>query len=300
MVSKTLLNAVIEIAERLMDLYPMFPKEEKRRLGAQEARLIVEEICEISSIKVRLLGKEKCTQAQWERMQQVVCERIERKQPLSRIFGKKFFWKSNFYLNKWTLDPRPETEGIIELALSFFDCNNFPRKIIDFGTGSGCLILSLLQEFPQAVGLGIDCEPRVFEVARKSAKDLGLEKRIKWKSGWWGKGIQGKFDCMVSNPPYICESELKILPEEVSKWDPIRALDGGENGIEAYKALIPFFAQNLTTQGVGIVEIGAEQAEKISCFASSYFSCVKIYKDLSGRDRYIRVSFEKYKKANKS
>ncbi len=210
-------------------------------------------------------------------------------EPLSRIRGTRAFWKDTFFLSKATLDPRPETEGLIELALQFFEKRPPPQKIIDLGTGTGCLLLSLLKEFPNAQGTGIDLSPEALKTAYKNAVFLKEDSRCVWEKSCWLERVQGKFELVVSNPPYIASEDLKTLAPEVRLFDPALALDGGKDGLDAYRDLIPQVNRHLATEGVFLLEIGRGQEKDLESILNPFFKKVTFSKDLGQIIRYIQA-----------
>lgn len=207
-------------------------------------------------------------------------------QPISRLSGMRFFWKHDFMLNKCTLDPRIESEGIITTVLR----KKSIRNILDLGTGSGCLLISLLAEYNEAVGTGVDVEINALNIAKENAKRIGVSNRSKWVQSHWFSNVNEVFDCIVSNPPYVATSDY--LGPEVRLWDPPLALDGGVDGLECYKSFIPSLADYLAPNGIIVLEIGETQGVSVKALlAKAGFYFIEIIKDLFGRDRYILASF---------
>lgn len=229
---------------------------------------------------------------QLEKIEAVFQRRLQR-EPLSRILGVRGFWKEVFFLSPFTLDPRPETEGVIEWALSFFSQKPPPQKIIDLGTGTGCLLLSLLQEFPTAWGVGVDCQEGAILTAQKNAAHLQLTARSSFVVGdWMSMLLKGaSFDLIVSNPPYISSKKIPFLEREVKDHDPLIALDGGEDGLTCYRHIIPQASQHLSPMGCLILEIGEDQGQRICDVSQSFFSKNQVYTDLNGKERYIVQTF---------
>jgi len=204
--------------------------------------------------------------------------------PVSRLLGYRRFYDHKFYLNEATLDPRWETKGIVSLVLA----HGSPHKILDLGTGSGCLLISLLHELPQAVGLGVDISARALDMARENAERIGVDHRAQWIQSHWCDKVVDKFDCIVANPPYI-ESGCS-LPSEVTLWDPPQALYGGETGTQAYEELIPHLPRILEKGGGVFLEIGHTQAHVVcQLLARAGFKNISLSQDSAGKDRYIRA-----------
>lgn len=218
-----------------------------------------------------------------------ILQRRLRREPLSRILGVRGFWKEIFFLSPFTLDPRPETEGLVEHALSFFSHKPSPGKILDLGTGTGCLLLSLLAEFPTAWGLGIDIQEGAIATAQKNTTHLNLSERALFLVGNWMDMISEEFffDLIVSNPPYIPTPDLSCLPDEVKNYDPRLALDGGRHGLACYRHLISQTAHHLSPGGCLMLEIGENQSQQIYGLAQPFFQSIQIHLDLRGQERYI-------------
>jgi release factor glutamine methyltransferase len=198
-------------------------------------------------------------QATYEDLVQRRCER----QPVSHLIGKREFWNLTFKVTPDTLDPRPDSETLIEALLSRFPDREAPLKILDLGTGTGCLLLTLLSEYPAATGTGVDISPPALEVARENALNLGLENRADWLRSCWGNDVEGSFDIVISNPPYIPTHTIATLAPEVARWEPRLALDGGEDGMACYRAIAAQLPRLLAPKGYAAFEIGIGQAREL-------------------------------------
>lgn len=211
-------------------------------------------------------------------------------EPLSRICGRREFWSLDLEISPDVLDPRPETETIVEAAISeMAGRREAPLRVLDLGVGSGALLCALLTEFPRAIGLGVDLSERAAAVARANLEALGLADRATISKGDWGGGLADPFDLIVSNPPYIRSDEIAGLEREVRDHDPRLALDGGSDGLQAYRALAPQLARLLEpAEGLFFLEFGEGQAEEVCAImrtAGLYVSGVVA--DLSGRARVV-------------
>jgi release factor glutamine methyltransferase len=185
-------------------------------------------------------------------------------EPLSRILGHREFWGLEFSLSPDTLDPRPETETVVEAVLRRFPDRKAPFSFLDLGTGTGCILLALLTEFPAATGFGLDLALGAGLTARHNAAALGLAARAHFLVGDWGTAVSGKFDVIVSNPPYIDRAALADLPREVILYDPWLALDGGLDGLCAYRSLVADLPRLLKLEGVFACEVGSGQASAVA------------------------------------
>jgi release factor glutamine methyltransferase len=186
-------------------------------------------------------------------------------EPVARILGVKEFWGLNLRLSPATLVPRPDTETVVEFALEA--CRNQagrPQRIADIGTGSGAILLALLSEFPEATGVGTDISLEALRTARDNAVHLGLAPRASFVVCNYAAALSGRFDLIVSNPPYIRSADIAGLEREVREYDPARALDGGSDGLDAYRAIAPEAARLLAPGGTLIVEAGYGQSGPIA------------------------------------
>ena len=205
-------------------------------------------------------------------------------QPISQIIGERYFWKNKFFINSDVLDPRPDTETLIEHTLSFGSFFN----ILDLGTGSGCIILSLLDEYNAAMGIGVDKSKKALNVAQKNAELLNLNDRVKFQLGNWCDGLDNKFDLIVSNPPYISEKEILGLSNDVINWEPRIYLTPEGDGLGAYKNIINGVKNILIPNGRIIFEIGHAQGNEVSnLLKSNNFKEINIVKDINNKDRVI-------------
>lgn len=217
---------------------------------------------------------------------EILMQRRLKHEPVSRILGKRAFWKSEFKITQDTLDPRPDSETLIVLAAHHVQD---AKRILDLGTGTGCLLLSLLQEWPQASGVGVDVNPGAVLVARENAEALNLSTRASFVAASWEDYKTGEeFDVIISNPPYIGESERGDLAPEVALYDPAEALFAGEDGLSAYRSLVKTVPGLLKKGGWFFVEIGYNQANSVkSILAEGGFDVIEIRRDLAGNDRVI-------------
>lgn len=184
-------------------------------------------------------------------------------EPVARIVGTKEFWGLPLRLADTTLVPRPDTETVVEAALDALRDGPPPRRIVDIGTGSGALLLALLSEWPTAWGVGIDIDEATLRVAADNARQLGFGPRAAFVRGDYLAALDGRFDLIVTNPPYIPSAEIDTLDIEVRAHDPRRALDGGADGLDAYRSLIPQAAARLAEGGLLLLEIGLGQSEAV-------------------------------------
>jgi release factor glutamine methyltransferase len=217
-----------------------------------------------------------------------IARRVMAREPLSRVLGRREFWGLDFALSPDTLDPRPESETLVEAVLARLTDRERAYRFLDLGTGSGCLLLALLSEFPRACGVGIDIAFGAAAAARENAERFGLPERACFIVGDWGGALAGGFDAVVANPPYVATAELGGLPPEVRDHDPRRALDGGADGLAAYRAIARELPRLLVPGGLFIAEIGAGQAEMAArIVAAAGLGVEDIAADLAGIPRAL-------------
>ena len=212
-------------------------------------------------------------------------------EPLSRIVGKREFWGLSFAITPHVLDPRPETETIVEAALSILrDRREDQLHVLDLGVGSGALLCALLTEFGAARGVGVDISVDAADVAQGNLDACGLCERAEIRIGDWTSGLEGQFDLIVSNPPYIPTAHLPRLPREVRNFDPWLALDGGFDGLAAYRRIMPRSRSLLAPGGWLLAELGANQAAGVNAIANHCgFTDDTTYQDLAGADRIVAI-----------
>ena len=219
---------------------------------------------------------------------QAFIARRRNREPVSQILGQWEFWSLPFFVTSATLTPRPDTETLVQVALDLLPDRGAPLRLLDLGTGSGCLLLALLHELPAARGLGIDRSPEALAVARRNAAALGLAGRAQFALGNWAEGLSGGFDLIVSNPPYIPQDEIPGLMPEVSRHEPLMALDGGRDGLDCYRQLAPQIAALLAPGGLALLEVGQGQAEPAAAIlAAAGLEPVGVRADLGGRKRCV-------------
>jgi release factor glutamine methyltransferase len=227
-----------------------------------DARVLIGHVLGIEPIQVfsrpeRVLGADEAASLE------AAALRRERREPMAHITGRREFWSLTFEVTADTLDPRADSETVVEAVLETVADRTRPLRLLDFGTGTGCLLLSLLSELPNATGLGIDRSEAALEVARRNAQSLGMAQRTEFRRGDWGRGLDGLFDVIVSNPPYIPDEDVAGLAPEVAAFEPRGALAGGPDGLDCYRTLIPDAARLLRPGGLLALEVGLGQAAPV-------------------------------------
>ena len=241
----------------------------RRRLAAQfhdagiesaelDARLLVGAALELDLTGLITSASRTMTDAEAARIESLATRRLGG-EPVARILGQKEFWGLPLKLSTETLVPRPDTETVVELALEIARESARPVRIADLGTGTGAILLALLHELPDARGVGTDISLGALTTAKRNANDLGLAARAGFVACNYAAALAGQFDLIISNPPYIASADIACLAVEVRDHDPVLALDGGADGLDAFRALIPQAAALLAVGGALVVEGGQGQ-----------------------------------------
>lgn len=226
---------------------------------------------------------------------QTYVDRRQLREPVSRILGVRDFYGRSFAVSSATLDPRPDSETVIATALEIAreeDWMSQPLRILDVGTGSGCLLLTLLCELPQATGLGTDISEAALTTAAHNARRLGLEQRVAWHPADGVESVTGPFHMLVANPPYVRTADLDGLEPEVRDFDPIEALDGGPDGLAIYRRLARRMADVVAAPGWVVLEVGHDQADVVAALIESEGpgmggARIRISRDVAGKRRCV-------------
>lgn len=224
-------------------------------------------------------------------LSQMLTQRINHK-PLDKIVGHKEFYKFDFKVNEKVLSPRPDTEIAVEAALEIIKKEKI-TYIADFGTGSGCILLSLLKEVPDLYGIGIDKSAEALQIAKQNSSDLGLNNRCKlfmadWFAPDFADKIGAKLQMIISNPPYIPDRDIAVLEPEVKDYDPYLALSGGQDGLNSYRKIAEIAPLLLSNNGYIVLETGIGQTEDVkNIFMKNSFEHIKTVPDLAGIDRCL-------------
>ena len=278
-VGETLGSLLGEVASMLSQAGFTEPRRAARRLVASTLDLTPAEL---------LSHSEQVLDEQHTGRVRRALDRMAEHEPLSRIVGRREFWGLEFTLCGDTLDPRPETETVVEAVLRRVLDRDAPLRFLDLGTGTGCILLALLSEFPAATGFGVDLALGAAMTARRNAAALGLGERAHFLVGDWGTAMSGKFDVIASNPPYIASAALADLPPEVALYDPCLALDGGADGLGAYRALVVDLARLLQPGAVLVIEVGFSQAPAVAAMLRASGMAIEgCERDLAGIARCV-------------
>ena len=271
----------------LKQLY-QFTKDQLKNAGmdtpALDARLLVCHVLEMTHEQFVLSDDRELSVDEIQQIEKIIQQRISGK-PVAKIIGQKEFYSRNFKTTTDTLDPRPDSETLIETVLDHKYDNPL---ILDLGTGTGCLVLTLLAEIPKARAIAVDQSVAALSVAKENAWMTGVEDRVVFVQSDWFKEVVGKFDIIISNPPYIPEQDIEGLSKEVRLYDPMAALTGGADGLDPYRLIIPQLPDFLKPGGLAAFEVGKGQAEDVAdMLTTTGFSTVNINKDLAGIGRIV-------------
>ena len=251
-----------------------------------DARLLLEAGAGVSRLDIVTDPRRELSAAQIAAVL-VMTDRRCAREPLAHITGVRAFWKQQLRVSPDVLIPRPETETLVEAALEMAPFTSSAR-VLDLGVGSGAILFAILSDRPLASGLGVDLSAEAIAVAQANAAALGLGERVAFVQGDWGEGIAEAFDLVVSNPPYVASAEIETLAPEVARFEPRLALDGGADGLDAYRVILPSLARLLRPGGGFGLEVGAGQAEAVMTLAvQAGLEDVATRADLAGVSRVV-------------
>ncbi|MBA4118066.1 MAG: peptide chain release factor N(5)-glutamine methyltransferase [Candidatus Puniceispirillum sp.] len=251
-----------------------------------EARLLMGHVLGVDPSSLGLTHTVPLTSPQMEALERALERRLAH-EPISRIIGKRAFWTFEFEISPHTLDPRPDSETLVEAVLARV-AKDAPGRIVDFGTGSGCLLISILSERKNLTGVGVDISQGALDVATRNARACGVAERTQFLCTDWDAGVSGPFDIIISNPPYIPHQDVGGLAEDVKNFDPLDALTPGPSGLEAYTRLATACARLLSPHGFCAMEIGQGQEEDVArLFEAQGLHPTAQHKDLQGITRCL-------------
>lgn len=223
-----------------------------------------------------------------ERLGSLAARRLAH-EPVAKILGRKEFFGLDLIVTQDVLDPRPDTETVVEAAIDALEARRGEAlRILDLGSGSGALLCALLAHFQNALGVGIDASEAACKVAKRNLDSLGLSARGAIVRGDWTAALRGPFDLIVSNPPYIARADIEKLAPEVRDYDPHAALDGGDDGLCAYRLLAPELPRLLAKDGIAVFEVGQGQsADVATLFEAAGLTVTDVRRDLAGIERGV-------------
>lgn len=252
-----------------------------------EARLLVAQALGVSLETVVGDDARKLTADEAQRLEALAARRV-RREPMAQILGQREFFGRNFRVTADVLTPRPDSETLIEAVLAQIPDRSAPLRLLELGMGSGCLLLTLLAELPNAEGTGVDISPAALAVAKQNASALGLAARCALIEGDWSQAAAGPFDIILSNPPYIPARDIERLEPEVARYEPRLALDGGDDGLVFYRRLAADLPRLLVDNGLVAVEIGQGQGGDVSgLLKEAGLRLLPACADLAGIERCI-------------
>jgi release factor glutamine methyltransferase len=255
-----------------------------------DARLLLAEAMGEPRLSRGLHGERPVSQEAQARFGAMLARRFAG-EPVGRILGHREFWGLRFRLEPETLEPRPDSETLIEAALEALGPRrNVPLTILDLGTGTGCLLVALMSECPQATGIGVDRSEGALRAARENARAAGVAGRCGWIASDWDAALDCRADLVISNPPYIATGDIAGLGESVRGHDPALALDGGADGLDAYRRIADSLPRMLAAGGIAVLELGAGQRAAVaSLCAESGLRFIACQSDLGGIERALVV-----------
>ncbi len=252
--------------------------------AARDARVVLAHVLGVVPTRLSLMGPELITASAATQFDVLIHRRTTR-EPVSHLLGTRAFFGRDFYVNRSVLDPRPETECLIEAALALTW-----TRVLDLGTGSGAILLTVLAERSTATGVGVDAAPEALAVARQNARQLDLWNRVDFRLGDWVQNISERFDLVTCNPPYISENEYARLDPEPRLYEPRMALTPGGDGLACYRQLAPKLGDVVSPGGSVLFEIGASQGSAVTSILRRFgHARSEILCDLDGRDRVVKV-----------
>ena len=250
-----------------------------------DARILLAHAMDCDPTRLVLMSDEEVHPDLFRKFDNLLAAR-EKFQPVSQIIGGREFWGRWFTVTRDVLDPRPETETIVDLALQ----QGPFQRVLDLGTGSGILAVTLAAEWPDALAVAVDISEDALAIAAKNASAQGVTERIQFELSDWFDAVGGVFDLIVSNPPYIAAHEMGELSPDVRNWEPFLALTPGGDGLEAYRTIAFMLGQFLAAEGLALFEIGHTQGDEVAkIFRDAGFSKVSVSQDMGGKDRVVSV-----------
>ncbi len=253
----------------------------------REARLLLAHVLDTAAAELILSPDRRVTLDEKRRFDELIDRRAER-EPFAYLTGRRDFWSLELEVSPATLIPRPDTETLVETALKIAGAPQTPLSILDLGTGTGAILLALLAELPRAEGLGVDVSAAALEVARRNAIHAKVAPRAQFAISSWWSHVRGAFDLIVSNPPYIPSRDIGGLDADVRDYEPHLALDGGPDGLGAYRAILSDPLPRLSPRGALIVEVGIGQAGDVAAMMrDSGLHYTAIRRDLGGVERVV-------------
>jgi release factor glutamine methyltransferase len=253
-----------------------------------EARLLLEAATGENRARLLAHSDRPVAESDAERYRGWIARRADR-EPAAYILGYAEFWSLRFRVGPGVLVPRADSETMIQGVLKTFPDRERPLRVLDLGIGSGCLLLTVLHLYVNARGLGLDASENALAYARANAEALGVDARLELRRADWRDGLAGTFDIILANPPYIPSAEIDRLEPEVARHEPREALDGGADGLDAYRTIVPVIFDLLDEDGSAFLEVGAGQWPEVFAFSGLKSGGWGMYYDLSGTVRCLKI-----------
>lgn len=264
-------------------------QQAKIETASLDARILLQHVLHLSREQL-LLAMDDVLGPEQEEAFYALLERRAKRQPVAQLIGKREFWGMEFKVTSDTLDPRPDSETLIEAVLGQCRDRRKHYKILDLGTGTGCLLLSLLNELTNATAIGVDISEAALAVAKENTIAFGMQSRVAFLASHWCEKVMGTFDIIVANPPYIPSKSIALLAPEVAQYEPGLALDGGEDGLDCYRKIVPTLPRIMADEGIAALEIGIGQQTAVAELAiKAGIQVHAMRRDLSGTVRCVTV-----------
>jgi release factor glutamine methyltransferase len=262
------------------------------REAQDDARALLRAAARLSRLDLALSPETSLTTNEAERLWNYAARRAAR-EPVSRILGARGFWTLDLTVAPDVLDPRADTETLVETALDLIGDHNAPLTVLDLGAGSGAILCALLSELPQATGVAVDLSAAACAATRENLARCGLSQRAQVLRGRWGTPLASRFDVIVSNPPYVRAGDIATLDPEVRLHDPLLALDGGADGLDCYREIVGDLRRLLAPGGLVAFEVGFDQAASVAALLQAEnLEIAGIARDAGGRDRVVAARAE--------
>jgi release factor glutamine methyltransferase len=262
------------------------------REAQDDARALLRAAARLSRLDLALSPETSLTTNEVERLWNYAARRAAR-EPVSRILGARGFWTLDLTVAPDVLDPRADTETLVETALDLIGDHNAPLAVLDLGAGSGAILCALLSELPQATGVAVDLSAAACAATRENLARCGLSQRAQVLRGRWGTPLASRFDVIVSNPPYVRAGDIATLDPEVRLHDPLLALDGGADGLDCYREIVGDLRRLLAPGGLVAFEVGFDQAASVAALLQAEnLEIAGIARDAGGRDRVVAARAE--------
>ncbi len=252
-----------------------------------DARALLRAATGLSRLQLAMSPQAPLLEKEADRLSRYAARRAAR-EPVSRILGERGFWTLDIVVAPHVLDPRPDTETLIDTTLTLTEKRDAALRILDLGTGSGAIVCALLSELPAARAVAVDISPHACAATQANLARCGLTARGSVLRGRWGAALTGKFDILVSNPPYVRAGDIAGLDPEVRLYDPALALDGGVDGLSCYREIVADLPRLLAPDGLVAFEVGSDQAVSVaSLLGAQGFSIARVGRDAGGHERVV-------------